>query len=164
VILVDLNGHLASDSSLEDLHFFASRMDLGRYRLREEFERPHYYLTSKAEIAQAVSMGAKKAHKRDVMACARRFAKPQQQPVEKPYFKMELNEDDKGVLERGFSVCIGQKRLHQCSICKKIDTWSNTWVWEGSYAQIEDKIPVKKYCSRPCAQRTGDEKHYDEAE
>lgn len=41
---------------------------------------------------------------------------------------------------------------HTCSICGKIEPWSESWSWFGSYKELEDGKPILKFCSDVCKQ------------
>ncbi len=39
---------------------------------------------------------------------------------------------------------------HTCSMCGKIEPWSDDWSWYGSYKEFEDGKPILKFCSDGC--------------
>lgn len=41
-------------------------------------------------------------------------------------------------------------RLHTCCICGRASPWSDEWSWFGRWQDIDDDLPVKKFCSAPC--------------
>lgn len=46
---------------------------------------------------------------------------------------------------------------HQCCMCGKRDDWRSSWIWYGSYKDLDDGKPVKKFCSRSCAEKAAEE-------
>ena len=42
------------------------------------------------------------------------------------------------------------RHLHCCCVCGKLEPWSKGWSWYGSYKDLEDCTPVKKFCSDRC--------------
>jgi hypothetical protein len=45
--------------------------------------------------------------------------------------------------------------LHCCCICGRLDTWGEGWSYYGSYRELEDGIPVPKFCSPACQVQGG---------
>jgi hypothetical protein len=43
-------------------------------------------------------------------------------------------------------------QLHKCSICGKIDWWSDSWVWYGSLSDY-DEGKIIKLCSADCKEK-----------
>lgn len=39
---------------------------------------------------------------------------------------------------------------HRCTVCGRVDHWSDCWEWYGSYKDIDDARPVVKTCSEAC--------------
>lgn len=67
MILIDSSGHMVSDTSLEELHAFARRIDLGRSWFRGVRRRhPHYDLTTPTRRAEALYAGAKEVSSADL--------------------------------------------------------------------------------------------------
>lgn len=65
--------------------------------------------------------------------------------------KIEL-EDDEGPPEPPSG------RIHECVTCGKQDVWGPTWLWYGSYRQLEDfglpgVEPIFKACSIECMEK-----------
>ncbi len=42
------------------------------------------------------------------------------------------------------------RRRHQCSICGKIEPWSDEWQWFGSELDVDDGLSFVKTCSEAC--------------
>lgn len=40
--------------------------------------------------------------------------------------------------------------LHKCSVCHTEGVWTDSWVWYGSYRELDDGAPVVKLCSAKC--------------
>ena len=47
---------------------------------------------------------------------------------------------------------------HQCVSCNKVGHWSRSWVWYGSYKDLDDSLPITKTCSQPCREQAIAEK------
>lgn len=45
--------------------------------------------------------------------------------------------------------------LHCCCICGRMDTWRDGWSTYCSEADIDDSVPIPKFCSRPCRDQGG---------
>lgn len=72
-ILIDINGHLVSDTSLEELHAFARRIGLRASWFQHRGRIPHYDLTSWRMRRRAMRAGAEKVSAREL---ARRAFRP----------------------------------------------------------------------------------------
>lgn len=44
-------------------------------------------------------------------------------------------------------------KTHQCSYCEKVEAWLPSWIWWGSYADLDEGRPVLKFCSDDCKER-----------
>lgn len=42
-------------------------------------------------------------------------------------------------------------KKHTCSVCQKTEEWGPKWAWYGSYRDLDDGVPVLKFCSPACA-------------
>ena len=49
-----------------------------------------------------------------------------------------------------------EKRMHTCYVCGKIDEWSESWSWYGSYDDIDNGKSVVKVCSAKCKGNAGE--------
>lgn len=47
-------------------------------------------------------------------------------------------------------ILVEKARIHVCSTCGNSGPWTESWSWFGSYADLDDDRPVKKYCSAEC--------------
>lgn len=45
--------------------------------------------------------------------------------------------------------------LHCCCICGRIDTWGDGWSTYCSEGDIDDGVPVPKFCSEDCRSKGG---------
>lgn len=45
--------------------------------------------------------------------------------------------------------------LHCCCICGKLDVWSAGWSAYYSLKDLDDEVPIPKFCSRPCISKGG---------
>lgn len=66
------------------------------------------------------------------------------------------------VIDRKKSECGPQRRrnayrrlLHCCCICGKLDTWDRVWTTYCSEKDIDDEVPIPKFCSSPCREKGG---------
>lgn len=66
MILVDIQGHLASDLNLQELHIFARSIGLKR-RWFQAGRHPHYDLTTIPAYDRAVDAGALQYSTRDII-------------------------------------------------------------------------------------------------
>lgn len=66
MILTDKYGHLVSDTSLEELHRFASRLRL-KYEGFQGHRFPHYFITSEKRLQLAKRYGAEVVHTRELV-------------------------------------------------------------------------------------------------
>lgn len=75
---------------------------------------------------------------------------------------MDSGEDGGGAVSDGRLVIIDDMigapislsgRPHECSSCGKLEPWSASWSWYGSYRDIDDGAPVLKFCSTACADK-----------
>lgn len=41
-------------------------------------------------------------------------------------------------------------RLHCCCVCGQLASWTGKWEWFGSYQELDDSVPVQKFCSEKC--------------
>ena len=58
IILIDKNGHMVSDRSLDELHAFAQRLQLKREWFQNKPRHPHYDLTTARAKSRAIAQGA----------------------------------------------------------------------------------------------------------
>lgn len=49
----------------------------------------------------------------------------------------------------------GGRLLHCCCICGVVALWTDGWSTYCSMREIEDEVPIPKFCSEPCRQRGG---------
>lgn len=70
MILVDPHGHMVATESEEELHKFAQKMGLKRKWFQTSGRFPHYDLTTKRKINQALAAGAKQVPIKDIMTKA----------------------------------------------------------------------------------------------
>jgi len=68
MILVDKDGHLVSDSNLDELHFFADRIGLKRHWFQDG-KFPHYDLKG-VMLQRALTKGAVMVTSRDIVRVA----------------------------------------------------------------------------------------------
>ena len=40
--------------------------------------------------------------------------------------------------------------LHCCVVCGALEPWSDDWSWYGSYEEMDDGVPLQKFCSQKC--------------
>jgi hypothetical protein len=66
LILVDKIGHLVSEDSEEDLHEFAKKLGLKR-SWYQDGKHPHYDLTAKNKIYDAIAEGARRVSPRELV-------------------------------------------------------------------------------------------------
>lgn len=45
--------------------------------------------------------------------------------------------------------------LHCCCVCGRLDTWGDSWSSSYSYKDLEDSIPIPKFCSATCRDKGG---------
>ena len=45
--------------------------------------------------------------------------------------------------------------LHRCCMCPSFGPWGDTWEWFGSFRDVEDGVPVAKFCAPDCRLRFG---------
>lgn len=55
----------------------------------------------------------------------------------------------RGLKRPGF-VSSEPARLHICSVCQTRGPWTESWGWYGSWKDIDEGRPVKKFCSDEC--------------
>lgn len=71
------NQHLISDVCLEELHYFAARIELKREWFQDHPRHPHYDLTSARMLSAAIRAGAKVCStKALVFRCATELSHP----------------------------------------------------------------------------------------
>ena len=58
MILVDLKGHMVSDTSVAELHAFAEGMGLKRWGFHGGRRHPHYDLITASKLLMALESGA----------------------------------------------------------------------------------------------------------
>lgn len=51
----------------------------------------------------------------------------------------------------------GNRLLHCCCICGKLETWGSTWSTYCSVKDMDDSAPIPKFCSDWCQKAGGDE-------
>jgi hypothetical protein len=47
------------------------------------------------------------------------------------------------------------RRLHCCCICGRLDRWGDGWSCYCSIKDLEDGVPIPKFCSLKCRNRGG---------
>ncbi len=50
-------------------------------------------------------------------------------------------------------VLVELAKIHECSVCEKREAWTDSWIWYGSYQDLEDGKPIEKFCSELCKER-----------
>ena len=70
MILVDYFGHMVATESEMELHIFARKIGLKREWFQNSGRFPHYDLTTKRKINQALAAGAKQVPIRDIVTKA----------------------------------------------------------------------------------------------
>jgi len=70
VILVDWIGHMVATENEMELHMFARKIGLKRSWFQNSTGHPHYDLTTKRKINQALAAGAKQVPTKDILARA----------------------------------------------------------------------------------------------
>jgi hypothetical protein len=45
--------------------------------------------------------------------------------------------------------------LHACCICGKLDVWNDGWSTYCSWKEIDDEVPIPKFCSDKCREAGG---------
>lgn len=48
-----------------------------------------------------------------------------------------------------------KRLLHCCCICGAVDRWRDSWTTYCSEADIDDSVPIPKFCSDDCRARGG---------
>jgi hypothetical protein len=79
-IFYDQIGHLVSDTSLEELHRFASKLGLRREWFQAHQKHPHYDLTTERAKRRAKTLGAKLVRPREILKMSQRLTKERRQP------------------------------------------------------------------------------------
>ena len=67
MILIDDTGHLASDTSWEELHDFAALIGLRRSWFQDDPRHPHYDCTTAKKRRLAIARGAELVDTREMM-------------------------------------------------------------------------------------------------
>jgi len=49
--------------------------------------------------------------------------------------------------------------LHCCCICGNLDVWRDGWSTYCSEADIDDSVPIPKFCSSTCREKGGPKAH-----
>ena len=73
MIFIDSQGHMVSDTSLEELHRFARRLRLKEEWFQNHPIHPHYDLTTDRKRQQAFKFGAKLASSREISKFSRQM-------------------------------------------------------------------------------------------
>ena len=45
--------------------------------------------------------------------------------------------------------------LHCCCICGKLEPWNNNWTCYASVKELDDQVPIPKFCSPACRSEGG---------
>ena len=70
MILIDYHGHMVATESEMELHLFAKKIGMSRSWFQNGGRFPHYDLTTKRKINQALAAGAKQVPIRDIITKA----------------------------------------------------------------------------------------------
>ena len=49
----------------------------------------------------------------------------------------------------------GSRLVHCCCVCGKCETWNSSWSTYCSEREIDDSVPIPKFCSEPCRSNGG---------
>jgi hypothetical protein len=49
----------------------------------------------------------------------------------------------------------GGRLLHRCCICGQLDVWGENWSAYYSIKELDDGVPIPKFCSHECRQAGG---------
>ena len=64
------------------------------------------------------------------------------------FVEVEVRSGRKG---RGRILGTRKALVHQCSVCSERGPWTDSWIWYGSYQELEDGDPIVKMCGDQCA-------------
>ena len=51
----------------------------------------------------------------------------------------------------------GRHLLHCCCICGRLEPWGTTWSTYCSYKELDDEVPIPKFCSEKCRLAGGED-------